>query len=359
MSAMDDVRGNRKHEHIAAVKTLAEFGGTGFADVVLLPKTASEMNVNDVSLTTQFLNRSVASPIVINAMTGGTAESVKINRCLARFAGRHGLAMAVGSQTAALKDSLLRDSYTIVRQVNPLGVLMANVPMGTCPSDAQQAIDMIGADALQVHWNTAQELFMSEGDREFSGFLEQFQAVAQSISVPTIAKEVGQGMTAGTAQHFVDLGAGGIDIGGMGGTNFIAIEAWRRGELLEDEWQKWGIPTVASLGEVVATMPAHIPIIASGGIRGAHDMAKALALGATVVGVAGPVMRLATRDHAEEALDGWLYQTHWTLKMLMVLLGVRTVSELRTRPVVLKGASQNWLELRGYGSFVQRLARRS
>ena len=349
-------RERRKHEHIVAVNALADQGSSGFHDVALLPVSASEVDLDEVTLDTSLLGCKMSSPIIVNAMTGGTDEAREINRRLASFAARHGLAMAVGSQTAALKDPSVSDTYTVTRTVNPSGVLIANVPMGSSLKTAQMAVDLIDADLVQIHWNTAQELFMLEGDRHFRGMLAKLEEVASGVSVPVIAKEVGQGMTGAAARRFADHGVAGIDVGGVGGTNFVSIEAWRQGMEIDDEWKRWGIPTAASIGEVVGSVGSFVDVIASGGIRSGHDVAKALAMGATAVGVAGSLLRLATQDAPDRRLDEWLADMHGTLKMIMVLTGSRTVAEMSARPVLIMGRTREWLDARGYEEYRRSLA---
>ncbi len=357
MNRADEERQRRKLEHIQAVSTLPDQGGTGFEDVRLVPVSASECDFDEVSVDVDFLGCRMAFPMIINAMTGGTVESGQINRRLAAFAARHGLAMAVGSETTALRDRKTAPSYTVVREQNPDGVLIANVGMGTRGDVAREAVGLIDADLLQVHWNTAQELFMPEGDRKFSGLLARLEDVCQAVDVPVIAKEVGQGMSGDAAQVFLAHGARAIDIGGRGGTNFIAVEAWRRGMALDEEWAAWGIPTVTSLIEVTSAVDGRVPVVASGGIRTGHDVAKSIALGAQVVGVAGPLLRLAKSDD-EAALDRWFEQVAWTLRAIMVLTGCRRLTDLRSRPAVVGGITRQWLAARGYGPRLDAMAER-
>lgn len=189
------IRPSRKDEHIQAVRVLPELSLAGFEDVVLLPASAGEVDWDEISLATSLFGIPVASPVTINAMTGGTETARAINARLGRFARRHGLAMAVGSETAALRDSALTSSYTVVRDVNPDGLVLANVGMGTSADLADRAVRLVGAGVLQVHWNIAQELVMREGDRHFRGAIERLREVAEAIKVPIVAKEVGQGMT--------------------------------------------------------------------------------------------------------------------------------------------------------------------
>lgn len=353
----NQMRPSRKDEHIQAVRELGETRSAGFEDVVLLPASASEVDWDEVSLETDFFGIRVGSPLLINAMTGGTETARAINARLARLAHRHRLAMAVGSQTAMLRQPELATTYTVVRDHNPNGMILANVGMGTAVEWAMRAVELVAAGALQVHWNTAQELFMPEGDRRFYGMLTQLRDVAQGVSVPVVAKEIGQGMTGRAARRFLDYGARAIDVGGRGGTNFMVVEAWRSGRALTDEWATWGLPTAVSLAEVLAAVPESVPVVASGGLRSGHDVAKSLAMGAQLCGIAGPLLRIAA-DGDEDRLDRWVTDVHDTLKTLMVLMGVRTIFELRQRPVVITGALGEWLQVRGANAFRERLARR-
>ena len=200
---------------------------------------------------------------------------------------------------------------------------------------------------------------MAEGERSFSGMLTRLNELCAAVSVPVIAKEVGQGMTADAALQFMDCGVQGIDTGGLGGTNFIAVEAWRRGVDLDPDWSAWGVPTACSLAEVLAVSVPDLAVVASGGIRSGHDVAKCLALGASAVGVAGPLLRLSAQDASDERLDAWLEDVHGTLQAVMVLAGAANVADLGRRPVVLGGLVREWLEDRGYRWFVERVARRS
>jgi isopentenyl-diphosphate delta-isomerase len=351
-------REQRKDEHIEAVKKLPDPGTAGFDDLVLLPAVASEIEASEVSLSTRLMGRTLKSPIIINAMTGGTARAARINEVLAVFASQHGLAMAVGSETAGLQaNSPQAQSFRIVRDANPHGVVIANVGMGAEPDLAQRAVDLVSADFLQIHWNTAQELFMTEGDRDFRYFLERLAAAAGRVTVPIIAKEVGQGMTGPAARRFIEHGAAAVDIGGRGGTNFIAVEAWRAGRAAEDEWLDWGLTTPVSLLEVRSSISRQIPVVACGGIRSGHDIAKCLAAGAQAVGIAGPLLRLADAgDH--DQLDQWLAAIHDSLRKVMILTGAPTIAALGQRPLVVRGAALEWMSVRGLMDYVYELGRR-
>jgi isopentenyl-diphosphate delta-isomerase len=360
----DHQRQRRKVEHLAAVRELGDnaYSTNWFENVSLIPNCMPELSWDEVSLSTELCGVPLNSPIIINAMTGGSAESYEINRRLAIAAKRHGLAMAVGSETSALRDPSLSYTYEVVREVNPDGIVIANAGMGVTVSDARRAVELVGAQMLQIHWNAAQELFMAEGDRDFRGAREALRAVVDEVGVPVIAKEVGQGIAAEEALCFADLGVRGIDVGGKGGTNFIAVEARRRGWELAASWQQWGLATAASLCEVVDAVGERIDVIASGGIRDGHDVAKAMALGARAVGIAGEFLRRVSgpdEEAALTALDRYLDELHWSLRTLLVLTGSRNWDELRQRPVVVTGALREWLSARGRTAFLDALASRS
>lgn len=358
VNEIGDVRSKRKVEHVEAVRTLGDDvrQTNWFEHVTLIPNCAPELAVDDISLRTSVCGLSIPSPIVINAMTGGAEETYEVNRRLASLAKRYGLAMALGSGTAAIKNPALTHTYRVVRDVHRDGVVFANVGMGTDVETAKAVIDMVDAQVLQVHWNVAQELFMAEGDRNFRGAMEQFQAIVASVGVPVIAKEVGQGIAAEEAKRFVDAGAHAIDVGGRGGTNFIAVEAWRRGFSMTDEWALWGLPTAATLCEVVDAVGEEIDVLSSGGIRTAGDIVKSLALGARAVGIAGPLLRLVSEADWESKAVAYMEELHWGIQTLMALSGCKTIAELQRRPVVLSGPLREWLDVRhSSGTVYQRM----
>ncbi|MBX5465904.1 MAG: type 2 isopentenyl-diphosphate Delta-isomerase [Firmicutes bacterium] len=349
----------RKAEHLAAVRGLGDRGPSpGFEDVALVPNCAPEVDWTEVSLETTLCGIRLPSPLIINAMTGGHPEAEAINRRLARVARRFGLAMAVGSQRAALGDPSVAPTYAVARREYPEGVLIANLGLNASVAEARAAIALIGAQILQIHWNVAQELFMAEGDRQFRGAMDALASICAEVPQPVIAKEVGQGIAGPEAWRFVQAGVRAIDVGGAGGTNFLAVEAWRRGESLDPEWERWGLPTVVTLSEVLATVDGAVDVIASGGVRTAHDVVKAMALGATAVGMAGPLLRLVSEPDGEARAEQFLAALHRDLQTLLVLTGSRNWQALRQRPVVVRGDTAAWLDARGFGAWRLRLARR-
>lgn len=185
------------------------------------------MNLQDIDVSTTLMGIKLSFPLLINAVTGGALDVTNMNRKIAEFAKEVQLPMAVGSQYVAIANNEVLESFQVVRQVNPNGVIFANLGAYTSVDDAKRAVNMIRADALQIHLNVAQEIFMSEGDRHFDGYLAKIAAIVEAVDVPVIVKEVGFGIAKEQAIALSNIGVNAIDIGGTGGTNFLAIEAAR------------------------------------------------------------------------------------------------------------------------------------
>ncbi|MEQ8201814.1 MAG: type 2 isopentenyl-diphosphate Delta-isomerase, partial [Syntrophomonadaceae bacterium] len=212
----------------------------GFGDVLLVPDAVPELARADVDLQTSFLGKTLRYPVLINALTGGTASAYHINKILGATACRFGLAMAVGSMTIALETPAVLDSFSVARESNPDGIIIANCGANLEAARACRLVDLIAADALQVHLNVAQELAMVEGDRDFRGILDNVARIVDRCPVPVIAKEVGFGLSREAAGKLYRTGVRIIDNGGSGGTNFIAIEHQRRGNF-DQQLYEWGI----------------------------------------------------------------------------------------------------------------------
>jgi isopentenyl-diphosphate delta-isomerase len=303
-----------------------------------------ELSIDDIDLSSYFLSKTLLYPLVINAITGGTSEAHRINRSLGALAREHGLAMAVGSQTLAIHERELRNTFNIVRKENPQGIILANVSAAASLEQALEAVDMIEADGLQLHFNIPQELAMPEGDRDFSGVIEKVAYLVKKCPVPIIAKEVGFGFSREAALRLYEAGVRCFDIGGMGGTNFVAIEDQRQG-LFAHEYDAWGIPTAMSLGEVLA-LEKSVKVIATGGMRTALDGVKALAMGADLLGMAGPLLKIMVTEGdtaLQQYLQGYLYR----LKAGLLMTGSHNIEELQQKPTVILGKTAQWLTARG------------
>ncbi len=337
-------RTSRKMDHVHFAIATGQSGRNGLADIRFVHDPLPDTSLAHISLTTRIGDLVMSSPILINAMTGGAAETEQLNYSLGEAANAAGVAMAVGSQMAAVRDRSLAPSYTAARRANPGGLLFANLGSEATPDQARAAVEMIEANALQIHLNVVQELVMPEGDRSFEGALARIERIVRSADVPVIAKEVGFGMTASAAARLLSVGVAAVDCGGKGGTNFAKIENARRDRALA--WfDEWGNTTAESLLEAKeATPPGRL--IGSGGIRTGFEAAKAIAIGADAVGMAGVFLR-KLREEGAEALVGFLRELQEELSLVMAAVGARTIPELQSAPIVIGGETAVWCEARG------------
>jgi isopentenyl-diphosphate delta-isomerase len=338
------MRVSRKVEHLQHALQIGQSGEHGLSDIRFVHQCLPEQSLSSVSLETYIGELNLSSPIVINAMTGGAAETEEINRELAIAARETGIAMAVGSQMSALRHPEVRSSYTIVREMNPTGIVFGNLGSEATVDQAQQAVEMLQANALQIHLNPMQELIMPEGDRDFRGVLDRIARIVQAVSVPVIVKEVGFGITGEAARRLREIGVSIVDVGGFGGTNFAAIENERREESLA--WlNDWGIPTSCSLLDVQKSCaPAHI--MASGGIRNALDICKALAIGAGAAGLAGLFLK-TLKTQGTSAVIQQINTMHAHIKLIMTGVGAATIEELWRVPFIIGGETAHWCYARG------------
>ncbi len=341
------VRESRKLDHLKYALLLSDGPTeTGFKDIQLIHQCLPNMNWQDIDVSTTLMGIKLSFPLLINAVTGGALDVTNMNRKIAEFAKETEIPMAVGSQYAAIANSEVLESFQVVRQVNPNGVIFANLGAYTSVDDAKRAVNMIRADALQIHLNVAQEIFMGEGDRHFDGYLAKIAAIVEAVDVPVIVKEVGFGIAKEQAIALSNIGVNAIDIGGTGGTNFLAIEAARIKLDLSQETLKWGIPTAISAAEVASVLPNSIDMIVSGGIRTPMDVVKSIALGGTAVGFAAPVIRALSKEPVEKAVDHFQHFTN-QIKIYMLLVGAKSVPQLKQIPFIVMGYSREWLTARG------------
>lgn len=341
------IRQSRKLEHLKYSMLLEDGPATaGFADFHLVHNCLPDVAWQDININTTVAGISLSQPIIINAITGGSDDVTYINRDLAEFAKITGVPMAVGSQYAAIENPAAAESYKIVRKVNPGGIVFANLGAHATPAAALDAIKMIDAQAIQIHLNAGQEIIMSEGDRDFSGYLSRIEAIVNKVEVPVIVKEVGCGIAREQAEALIRIGVKAIDVGGTGGTNFLAIEAARSKLSLDANMVSWGIPTAIAAVEVLSVATPGIDFIMSGGIRTPLDVVKALTVGGSAVGIAGPVLKILQTKGIKGAIL-WYENFVTDLKRFMLLMGACTIKELWSSPLVITGFSREWLEARG------------
>ncbi|MEN6329483.1 MAG: type 2 isopentenyl-diphosphate Delta-isomerase [Methanobacteriaceae archaeon] len=326
---------------------------TGLNDVEMVHRALPEVDLRSIDISCSLLGKEMDAPLIITAITGGHPESQEVNRKLASAAAKHGIGMGLGSQRAGIENPELTSTYSVAREEAPDTLLMGNI--GTAQLDlAQAAVDMMPLDALAVHLNPLQEAIQPEGDLNAVGSLERIRETAASLDLPLVVKETGAGLRSEEAHLLEQAGVAALDVAGAGGTSWAAVEAYRSpdqgmGELFWD----WGIPTAACTVEVVNTVK--IPVISSGGIRSGLDAAKALALGASAVGIALPALKAC--NQGEEALDNYLERFLQELKVAMFLVGASNLEELKKADLVIRGETRDWLSQRGYQT--QHYARRS
>jgi isopentenyl-diphosphate Delta-isomerase len=341
----DEGHESRKADHIrinlekdVAFKQLT----TGLERYYFLHQALPELNLAEISTTTTLFGKTLATPLLISSMTGGTAEARQINRTLAMAAQEAGLAMGLGSQRAGIEDGRLADTYR-VRDVAPDILLFANLGAvqlnyGYGLEHCQRAVDMIEADALILHFNALQEAVQPEGDGNFAGLLAKVEAICRQLPVPVIAKEVGWGFAAETARQLAEAGVAAIDVAGAGGTSWSQVEMYRaptaRHARVAGAFIDWGIPTAVALQYCRAAAP-DLPIFASGGIRDGIDVAKCIALGANLVGFAGDFLRAADKGGMAGVIEMAATLTD-ELRVTMFASGAGDLSALRRTPLLQK-----------------------
>ena len=268
-----------------------------------------ELNLEDVELNLRLFGRELRAPILISSMTGGTEQAGRINRTLAEAAQETGIAMGLGSQRAAIENPGLSGTFQ-VRQFAPDVLLFANLGAvqlnyGYGIEQCQRAVDMIEADALILHLNPLQEAVQPEGDTRFAGLLNRIDAVCQALPVPVIIKEVGWGFSEQAARQLSEAGVAAIDVAGAGGTSWTQVEMHRAETqdqaLLAAAFIDWGIPTAQAIINVRKVAP-NLKVFASGGLRDGMDIAKCVALGASLGGMASPFLKVANQS-LEKTID--------------------------------------------------------
>lgn len=323
------MREARKKEHVENYLKTSFKGNTLLGDIFIEHNALPNIGLDDINTKTIFLDKTIDFPIIINAMTGGAEFAWEINKKLATIARDFNIPMAVGSQTIALcDDEECKESFKIVREtIGSDGLVIANLNAQATVEEVKFALDMIEADAIQLHLNPAQELVMSEGDKDFKGILSNIHHTVKSIDKPVIVKEVGFGISKDVASRLYDAGVRNIDISGFGGTNFIEIENIRNMDIDFSELYNWGIPTALSLIKC-RELPKDLKLIASGGIRDSMDIVKALIIGGDVVGISGEILSYLLHGGYENSKD-YLESTIYKMKIIMTLLGKRNIEDLK------------------------------
>lgn len=345
---------SRKLDHLRiCLDENIETGTTGFEDIRLVHEALPDSDMDSLSLKTRFLGHDLGSPLFISAMTGGHPETKEVNAVLGEIAGELGLGIGVGSQRAAIENPDLADTFSIVRENAPNTFIVGNLGIVQLRDHgiewAEQAVEMIDADALAIHLNFLQESIQPEGDHDAGGCQAALRELCGELKVPVIVKETGSGISYETGIRCYGAGAACIDIGGYGGSSWALIESHRSGSVAgrEDQYLKglgerfgeWGLPTAVSLYEVTRCGG---PVIASGGLRSGIDVAKALAMGAGLTGMALPLLKPAFEG--PDTLRETIRIIHQELRISMFLTGKSRISELPQARWYLTGKTREMIE---------------
>ena len=330
------MRQERKREHVESYLKTEYVGDNLFEDIYIENNSLPGINFEEIDTRVSFLGKTVDFPLMINAMTGGTEELSSINEDLARIARDLNIPMAVGSQTVGLDYPECRQSFGIARDIlGEEGVLIGNLSANKSLEELQEASSMIDADAMQLHLNVAQEMFMDEGDRDFSHIEKNIEYLVKNYDKPIIIKEVGFGISAEVSKKLTNIGVKYIDVAGAGGTNFIEIEDMRNMDKDFSDMYYWGIPTAKALMDCKRENPDAF-YISSGGINTADNVIKSFILGASFTALSGEVLRYLMHGGFDEAKK-YVESTIEKSKIIMMLLGVKKIEDLKNVNYTLTG----------------------
>ena len=367
----DEVK-QRKIEHIGVAlgQDISVAQRANWNDIQFVHQALPEVDLDEIDTSVNFFGHRLRYPIFMSSLTGGHPDVTSINRNLALAAEYYGLALGVGSQRAGIINPDVASSYAVTREYAPHTFLIANIgaPQLITQSrhapftigQVERAIEMIDANALAIHMNSLQEAAQPEGDRRAAGEAAALKALTGQIEVPVIAKETGAGICREQALLLRSCGVAAIDVGGAGGSSMSAMEA-ARSEARGDErtrnlgllFRDWGIATPVS---IVEASVAHVPLIATGGVRNGLDMARALAMGATLAGMGFPFLKAASESYEAvcELVEGIVAE----LKVAMQLSGAVSIEQLQHADIVVTGETRNWLTMRGFEEELKAMARR-
>ncbi|MHA2165099.1 MAG: type 2 isopentenyl-diphosphate Delta-isomerase [Candidatus Hodarchaeales archaeon] len=326
---------------------------TGLEDINFIHQATTDLNLDDIDLSTKILGKKLRLPLIISGMTGGHSFSIKLNDYLSQVAEKAKIGIGVGSQRAALEDISARDSFEVVKRNAASTLKIGNIGAGQIlndlsNSDLKEIAKMIDADAVAFHFNPLQESIQPEGDNHLSGLIEKTKSLIQDSPVPIIAKEVGSGFSIYDIKRIQKLGFSGIDVQGVGGTSWSGVESIRTnlskykkaGEIFWD----WGIPTAIST--ILATRNFDGTLIGSGGVRTGLDIAKLIALGANSAGMALPFL-FAVKDQSIEKILDFINELEYQLRIACFLTGSSNLTELKSAPLLITGKTAETLRIYG------------
>ncbi|MHA2203996.1 MAG: type 2 isopentenyl-diphosphate Delta-isomerase [Candidatus Hodarchaeales archaeon] len=327
---------------------------TGLEDISFVHHATTDLNMEDINLTTEIFGKKLQFPLIISGMTGGHSFAHKLNDFLSQVAEKTQIGMGVGSQRAALEDASARKSFEIVKRNAPKTLKIGNIGAGQIveglnSKDLKDIISMINADAIAFHFNPLQESIQPEGDTNLHNLMNMVTQLINETSTPIIAKEVGSGFSQFDINRLKKSGFSGIDIQGAGGTSWAGVESIRAedpmykkaGEIFWD----WGLPTAISTIFAKKIFNGHI--IGSGGVRNGLEVAKLLALGADAAGMAIPFL-FAVQDNSIEKSLKYIEEIVYQLRLACFLTGCQTIEDLKTVPLIISGKTSKLLSAYGF-----------
>jgi len=349
---------SRKAEHIriALERDVSSRVSAGFEDVELIHNAVCEIDLSEIDTGVTVMGKRLRLPLIIEALTGGTREAKRMNMGLAEVAETEGIGIGVGSVRAAMEDPSLADTYSVVRERASRTLVISNIGAAQVAKHgseyALKTMEVVGADALAIHFNKLQELAMPEGETCFKGYGPHIIELSRKLGEKLCLKETGAGFSCEAARLAESWGVEWVDVAGAGGTSWYAVEYYRskgsgsKASLLGKSLWDWGVPTAVSIVESKMCSKS-LRVIASGGVRTGVDAAKAMALGASCVGMARPFLASFSKGGVEEARR-LVKSFELALRFTMFLVGARSVEELGSVPLVVTGRTAEWLEQRGF-----------
>lgn len=347
----ENVSNDRKDQHVElAQQQFTLQPSRDFSETLFVHQSLPKQKVEEVDLSTELLGLEFQFPFFINAMTGGGTKTGEINRLLGIMGHMTKLPLASGSVSAAIKDSTVAKTFSVMRRENPNGIIFANLGAHHDLENAKRAVDILEANALQIHVNAPQEIVMPEGDRDFTMWLHNIESLVNHLEVPVIVKEVGFGMSRETITQLASIGVQAVDVSGTGGTDFAKIENDRRIFKDYDYLEGWGQSTVVSLLEAMSLDDDLRPhVVASGGIKTPLDIIKSLSLGADLVGLSNRFLQYVSDGKGTRFEDGLYAITVFKeqLAEIMTMLGAKNLTDLRNKDLVLSPNVAHWCQARG------------
>lgn len=338
---MNSINSQRKDEHIENYLRISYSTSTLLEDVYIEHNAISDICIDEVDTSINFLGRKISMPLMVDAITGGGSSSAAINEDLASICQELSIPMACGSESIALTEKESRESFELIKDKKDL-LRIGNLGFERNYEDFVFAKELIDAHAMQIHLNLAQEMVMKEGDNSYHAPLSIIEELVEKFDCPIIVKETGCGISKNVAKKLIENNVKYIDIAGQGGTNFIEIEDLRNFDMDFSDFYTWGIPTAKSIIDI-RRLSDDIFIIASGGIRTAMDIVKSIIIGADMTAMTGEVLNYLLRG-GYDACENFLKEINHKMKIIMVLLGVKNIDQLKKVEYKLTGRLKELIE---------------